>query len=138
MGVIKAQPYRHKSINHKTLGKLALKYYGPFQVLQKIGEVAYKLNLPSNALIHPVFHMSCLKAKLEQQVIPIPTLLDITTEGIVNPEPVVVLQERSHSLRNRTITQVFVQWQGSNQDDATWENLYSLQQQFPHLVGKVL
>ena len=82
--------------------------------------------------------MSCLKAKLEQQVIPIPSLLDITTEGIVNPEPVVVLQERSHSLRNRTITQVLVQWQGSNQDDATWENLYSLQQQFPHLVGKVL
>ena len=82
--------------------------------------------------------MSCLKAKLGQQVIPIPTLPDITAEGIVNPESVAVLQERSHRLRNRTISQVLVQWQGSNQDDATWENLYSLQQQFPHLMAKVL
>ena len=95
---LKLHTYRQKLINHKTLGKLAPKYYGPFQVLQKIDEVAYKPNLPSNALIHPIFHVSCLNAKLEQQVIPIPTLPDITAEGIVNPEPIEVLQERSHRL----------------------------------------
>ena len=43
-----------------------------------------------------------------QQVIPIPTLPDIIAEGIVKPEPIEVLQERSHGLRNRTITQVLV------------------------------
>ena len=57
---LKLQPYRQMLINHKILGKLAPKYYGPFQVLQKIGEVAYRLNLPSNALIHPIFHVSYL------------------------------------------------------------------------------
>ena len=72
---LKLQPYRQKLINHKILGKLAPKYYGPFQVLQKIGKVAYKLNLSSNALIHLLFQVSCLKAKLGQQIIPIPTLL---------------------------------------------------------------
>ena len=105
---LKLHTYRQKSINHKTLSKLAPKYYGPFQVLQKIDEVAYKSNLPSNALIHPVFHVSCFKAKLGQQVIPIPTLPDIIAEGIVKPELIEVLQERSHGLRNRTITQVLV------------------------------
>uniref|UniRef100_A0A7N2MH59 ARM repeat superfamily protein n=1 Tax=Quercus lobata TaxID=97700 RepID=A0A7N2MH59_QUELO len=59
-------------------------------------------------------------------------------EGAVITEPVAVLQERSHQLRNRTITQVLVQWQGEGVDDATWENLYVMQQRFPHLVGKVI
>ena len=67
----------------------------------------------------------------------VPTLPPTDMEGVVITEPVAVLQERSHQLRNRTITQVLVQWQEEGVDDATWENLYVMQQRFPHLVGKV-
>ena len=67
----------------------------------------------------------------------IPTLPAVDAEGILNLETIAVLQERSHQLRNRTVTQVLIQWQGEGVENATWENLYQLQQQYPHLVGKV-
>lgn len=44
--------------------KLAPWLYGPHKVIDKIGTVAYKLELPTNARIHPVFHVSCLKKKI--------------------------------------------------------------------------
>ena len=57
------QPYRQRSLKPNALGKLSPKFYGPFQVQHRVGEVAYKLDLLVDSLIHPVFHVSCLKAK---------------------------------------------------------------------------
>ncbi|XP_030936610.1 uncharacterized protein LOC115961836 [Quercus lobata] len=58
--------------------------------------------------------------------------------SIVTPEPIAILQERVHLLRNRTITEVLVQWQGCALENATGENLHAYKQKFPHLVDKVL
>ena len=58
--------------------------------------------------------------------------------GLLQPEPVAILQYRSKQLRSWTITEVLVQWQGQSAKDATWESLYVLHNKFPHLVGKVL
>ena len=54
---LRLQPYKQRSLKHNTLGKLSLKFYGPFQVIQKVGEVAYKLELPPGSQIH-LFFMS--------------------------------------------------------------------------------
>ena len=134
---LKLQPYKQMSLRQKRLGKLSPRFYGPFQILQRAGSVSYKLDLPPESKLHSNFHVSCLKQRLGQHVVPLPSLPPMDSEGILRPEPVVVLQERTHQLRNRFITQVLVQWQGERVEDATCESLYLLQQQYPHLVDKV-
>jgi hypothetical protein len=70
---LRIQPYVQSSLAPRSNQKLAFKYFGPFPVLQKIGLVAYKLDLPSHASIHPVFHVSQLK-KVVGSGIPVPPL----------------------------------------------------------------
>ena len=57
--------------------KLSPKYYGPNKVLQNIGTMAYKLELPANSWVHPVFHVSCLK-KVIGDKIPVQTIFSRT------------------------------------------------------------
>uniref|UniRef100_A0A0A8XUE5 Tf2-1-like SH3-like domain-containing protein n=1 Tax=Arundo donax TaxID=35708 RepID=A0A0A8XUE5_ARUDO len=61
---------------------------------RKVGRVAYKLQLPDNAQIHPVFHVSQLKKHLGAQAVPQVNLPLVTTEGYIKIEPISVLQTR--------------------------------------------
>ena len=135
---LKLQPYRQHSLRMKGFNKLSPRFYGPFQVVQKVGQVAYKLALPTDCSIHLVFHVSCLKLKLGSNVVLVPTLPPVTSAGVLNPEPIAILNHRTKQLQSRTISEVLVQWHGHSLEDATWESLYTLLQQFPQLVGKVL
>ncbi|GJY46363.1 peroxidase 64 [Tanacetum coccineum] len=58
---VKIQPYRQKTFAKSRYEKLSPRFYGPYRIIRKVGPVAYKLELPPNACIHPVFHVSMLK-----------------------------------------------------------------------------
>ena len=61
---LRLHPYKQKSLRQSKMGKFSPRYYGPFQILKKVGRVSYKLDLPSYSRLHPTFHVSYLKEKL--------------------------------------------------------------------------
>jgi hypothetical protein len=63
------QHYKQKSVVHRTLQKLSAKFFSPYLVIDKIGKVAYKLELPPSSAIHPVFHVSELKRHIGSQLV---------------------------------------------------------------------
>ena len=76
------QPYKKMSLKQLNKdNKLAPKYYGLYKVLQKIGSMAYKLELPASSWVHQIFHVSCLKNVIGD-TIPIQTILsELNEEG---------------------------------------------------------
>jgi translation initiation factor IF-1 len=56
--LVKLQPYRQNSVALRKNQKLGMRYFGPFTICEKIGQVAYKLILPPEARIHPGFYIS--------------------------------------------------------------------------------
>lgn len=60
--------------------KLSPRFYGPFEIMDRVGTVAYKLKMPSYSKIHPVFHVSLLKKKLGNDVVPQPSLPPVGDE----------------------------------------------------------
>lgn len=90
--------------------KLKPCYYGPYRVNQRVGEVAYELDLHCERKIHKVFHVSCLKKALGQQV-PTSTMLpSLDEEGqlVLDLEEVLDIKERK--LRNRVIKEYLIRW----------------------------
>lgn len=81
MVYLRLQPYRQSTLKKSGAEKLKPRFYGPFKVTKKVGEVAYELELPENNKIHTVFHVSCLKKALGNNVVASSDLPPLDDEG---------------------------------------------------------
>ncbi|PHT65207.1 hypothetical protein T459_29632 [Capsicum annuum] len=88
---LRLHPYRKKSIGDHLRHKLTPRFFGPFPVLRRIGEVAYQLQLPSESKLHNVFHVSLLMA-FKGMAPTVPPTLPPVEDGRVVPMPCSVLR----------------------------------------------
>lgn len=123
--------YQHKSLASHSFHKLQPRFYGPFEILAKVGHVAYKLKLPDNSKVHPVFHVSCLKKQLGVGVIHTVPLPIVTDAGLVQEQPLAILQKRMVQRGPIAATEVLVHWKNHSPDETTWEDYSDLQTRFP-------
>ena len=123
-------------VRFRKKGKLALRFVGPFEVVQRIRELAYRLALPPQlSLVHDVFHVSMLRKYhpdpghviwwLEVQVVE-----DATYEE----RPIKILDRKEQVLRTKTIPLVRVLWQHHGVEEATWELESAILEQYLELL----
>ncbi|GKB38916.1 retrotransposable element Tf2 [Tanacetum coccineum] len=93
--LLKLQPYRQVSIRQGKQNKISVKYFGPFEVLAKVGTVAYKLRLPTESQIHNVFHVSQFKkVHGNHHLTSLAVLPQVTKEGLLKVTLVQILERK--------------------------------------------
>lgn len=118
---LRLQPYRQSSLKKSSVEKLKPRFYGPYRVIRRVGEVAYELELPEGSKIHNVFHVSCLKKVMGQQASTATELPPLDEEGQLELNPEDILDVRERRLRSRVIREYLVRWRDLPVEDATWE-----------------
>jgi hypothetical protein len=101
-------------------------YAGPFQILERIGTVAYNLLLSDRACIHDIFHVGLLKPHRGESPAA-PTALPPLLDECILPEPKTALQAQ---LR-RGVWYIRIKWRGLTKEDATWEKLDEFHGHYP-------
>ena len=104
---IMLQPYVQSSVARRACDKLSFRYFGPFPVVARIGQVAYKVALPETSTIHPVFHVSLLQKSLKPEALVSATHPHDTNCYIIHVQ---VLDRRKKSNANRIVDQVLITW----------------------------
>ncbi|XP_068340471.1 uncharacterized protein [Pyrus communis] len=122
--------YQQLSLASHPFHKLQPRFYGPFEVLAEVGSMAYKLKLPANLKLYPVFHVFCLKKHIGDHIQPTIQLPVITDKGILQDVLVAMLERMMVKKYTTTATEVLVQWQNHAPADATWEDYADLKSKF--------
>ncbi|XP_024033508.1 uncharacterized protein LOC112095635 [Citrus clementina] len=110
------------------------RYFGPYQIIQKVGHVAYKLQLPEGAKVHSTFHVSVLKKAMGDSTVSSTELPPTDDEGVLDLEPKLVLDTRWLKRGGNVIEQSLIQWNNLPMEEATWEDTTVIKQQFPSLT----
>jgi hypothetical protein len=120
-------------------GKLAPRYIGPFQIIEKCGKVAYRLKLPEQlSAVHNVFHVSQMKKCLQvpDQVVDVEGV-ELEPDLTYSEYPVRVLDRKDRVTRSRTIKWYKIQWDQHSEEEATWESEGYLLENFPEFFASI-
>ncbi|WVZ76147.1 LOW QUALITY PROTEIN: hypothetical protein U9M48_024145 [Paspalum notatum var. saurae] len=135
---LKVSPMR--GIKHErevSQGKLAPRYIGPFKVLEKKGEVAYRLELPpSLSGVLDVFHVSQLKKclRVPEEQAPLEDL-NVQEDLTYTEHPVKILETSERITRNKRIKMCRVQWSHHTEKEATWQREDEMKEAYPNLFA---
>ncbi|GAB2281625.1 hypothetical protein Dimus_039484 [Dionaea muscipula] len=131
---LKVSPWKG-AIRFRKKGKLSPRYIGPFDILDRVGDVSYRVALPpSLADVHNVFHVSMLRKYVHSHA------------HVIDFEQLRVREDMTYEerlcrdygfeekvLRNKTVQVVKVLWRNHAVEEATWERESEMGEMYPHL-----
>ncbi|KAD6118996.1 hypothetical protein E3N88_10267 [Mikania micrantha] len=132
--LLKVSPWK-SVVRFGKKGKLASRYVGPFEILERIGPIAYKLKLPVElSIVHDTFHVSNLKKCLADHDVQIP-LEDIQIQNNMQfiERPVEIMDHGVKKLKRSRIPIIKVRWEGKHGAEFTWERDDQMKLKYPHL-----
>ena len=105
---------------HQQRRKLYPRFVGPFEIIEEVNDVAFKLDIPSTMPIHDVFHVSLLKPYKKGKS-PTPPPLPIEVDGELEYEVEKVLLHRERKTNKVTRKEYYLKWLGYGPEHCTWE-----------------
>ena len=116
-------------------GKLSSRFIGPFEILERVGTVAYRLALPPSMLgVHEVFHVSMLRRyTLDPAHVMYWEEIEVDTDETFEEGPVCVLDSQDQVLRRKTMRLVRVLWRHRGVKESTWEREDTMRATYPFL-----
>ena len=135
--MLKVSPWKGM-IRFGKRGKLNPRYVGPFEIIERIGPVAYKLELPEElSRVHNTFHVSNLKKCLSDETLMIP-LKEIRIDDKLNfiEEPVEIMDREVKRLKHSRIPIVKVRWNSKRGPEFTWEREDQMRAKYPQLFDE--
>ncbi|KAL4340238.1 hypothetical protein GQ457_08G028370 [Hibiscus cannabinus] len=131
---LKVSPWK-KVMRFGRKGKLSPRYIGPYEIVERMGPVAYRLLLPPELeRIHDVFHVSMLRKYRSDpsHVMPVEEI-ELNPDLSYDEEPIEILASNSKVLRGRTIELVKVKWRHRGVEEVTWERKDDMKDQYSYL-----
>ena len=118
-------------------GKLAPRYIGPFEILERVNTVAYRLALPPDlSQVHSVFHVSMLRKYIRDPLHVIDYSEVVVNEDLGYEEkPTRIIDRQMRQLRNKSIPMVKIEWNEHYGKDATWEMEEEMKVRYPDLLS---
>ncbi|GJV54677.1 putative reverse transcriptase domain-containing protein [Tanacetum coccineum] len=121
-------------------GKLAPRYVGPFEIVECVGPVAYRLKLPQElSCVHDTFHVSNLKKCLAEPDVQVPLdEIEIDENLRFVEEPIEIVERDVKKLKRRKIPLVKVRWNSRQGAEYTWEREDQFRKKYPNLFSETV
>ena len=116
-------------------GKLSPRFIRTFEILERVGTLAYQLKLPPSMTgVHEVFHVSMLRKYTPDPAHVVDwEQIEVDTDGTFDEGPVCILDSRDQVLRRKTVRLVRVLWQHYGVEESTWEHEDTMRDTYPLL-----